>query len=118
MATITHTRGDTLPLVLPLPADATAATLQVHTVGACIETDGTINRGRAYFTPAALDDLAPGRVYRTTARATLTDGAVTTIDGFAVLILEGCNAPPPVPAIQSIAAGTIITATSIIQEAV
>jgi|GEM_PF-7004248 len=28
MATLTHTRGDTLPLALPLPEDAVAGTLQ------------------------------------------------------------------------------------------
>ena len=97
MATITHTRGDTLPFVLPLPADATAATLQVHAAGACIEIDGTVIRSRAYFAPAAVGILPPGRVYRTTARTTLADGATQTIDSFALLILEGCGDASPAP---------------------
>lgn len=97
MATITHTRGDTLPFVLPLPADATAATLQVHAAGACIEIDGTVIRSRAYFAPAAAGILPPGRVYRTTARTTLADGATQTIDSFALLILEGCGDASPAP---------------------
>lgn len=97
MATLTHTRGDTLPLVLPLPADATAATLQIHAAGACIEIDGMVNRSRAYFAPAAADSLTPGRVYRTTARTTRADGTTQTIDSFAVLILEGCGDAPAAP---------------------
>ena len=97
MATITHTRGDTLPFVLPLPADATAATLQVHAAGACVEIDGTVNRSRAYFAPTAADDLPPGRVYRTTARTTRADGTTQTIDSFALLILEGCGDASPAP---------------------
>lgn len=97
MATITHTRGDTLPLVLQLPADATAATLQVHTAGACIEIGGTINRSRAYFAPTAADSLTSGRVYRTTTRTTLADGSTQTIDSFALLILDGCGDAPPAP---------------------
>lgn len=117
MATFTHTRGDTLPLVLPLPADATAATLLVHTVGCCIEIEGTVTRSRAYFPPDALAALTPGRVYRTTARTILADGATQTIDGPAVLILEGCGSAPPVPPITLIAIDTIITPTTIIQEA-
>lgn len=97
MATLTHTQGDTLPLVLPLPADATAATLQIHAVGVCIEVDGVVNRSRAYFAPTAADNLMPGRVYRTTARTTRADGTTQTIDSFALLILEGCGSAPPAP---------------------
>ena len=90
MATFTHTRGDTLPLVLPLPADATAATLLVHTVDCCIEIEGTVTRSRAYFPPDALAALTPGRVYRTSARVTHAGGTVETIESFAVRIEEGC----------------------------
>lgn len=115
MATLTHTRGDTLPLVLP--TDTVAVTLQVHAVGACIEIDGAVAGGVARFAPAALDDLRPGRVYRTTARTILADGATQTIDGPAVLILEGCGSAPPVPPISLIAADTLITPATIIQEA-
>ena len=91
MATFTHTRGDTLPLVLPLPADATAATLLVHTVGCCIEIEGTVTRSRAYFPPDALAALQPGRVYRTSARITHADGTSETIDGPALRIEDGCT---------------------------
>lgn len=91
MATITHTRGDTLPLVWPLPADATAATLLVHAVDACIEIEGTVARSRASFPPDALTTLTPGRIYRTSARVTHADGTVETIDGFALRINDGCS---------------------------
>lgn len=101
MATFTHTRGDTLPLVLALPADATAATLLVHTARDCIEIDGTVNRSRAYFSPDALSTLTPGRVYRTSARVTHADGAVETIDSFALRIEEGCLASVYLPNIPT-----------------
>lgn len=119
MATITHVRGDTLPLTQPLPAgEAIAATLQVHAVASCVEIEGTIARGRASFPPEALDALTPGRAYRTTTRITWAGGAVQTIDSFAVLILEGCGAPQAWVPIHIIDADTIITANTIIQEAV
>ena len=96
MATITHTRGDTLPLTLALPQDASAVTLQVYTATACIEIAGTVAGGSASFAPAALDGLTPGRAYRTTARATMPTG-VQTIPGFVVLILGGCGDAPSAP---------------------
>lgn len=96
MATITHTRGDTLPLTLALPDDASAATLQVHTLTGCVEITGSLSGGSASFAPAALDTLTPGRVYRTTARLT-REGTTQTIDSFALLILEGCGNASPAP---------------------
>lgn len=119
MATETHVRGDTLPLTLALPADdAVAVTLQVHTVTACVEVDGTIANGMASFDPTALNGLTPGRVYRTSARLTRAGGAVKTIDSFAVRIEAGCGSPPPAPSIHIIAANTLITPSTIILEAV
>lgn len=101
MATITHTRGDTLPLVSPLPADATAATLLVHAVDACIEIEGTVARSRASFPPDALARLPPGRVYRTSVRMTHGDSTVETIDGFALRVEDGCAAQFYLPQIPT-----------------
>lgn len=91
MATFTHTRGDTLPLKLALPPDATAATLLVHTAQSCVEIAGEVARSRAEFDPAALASLQPGRVYRTSARITHADGTSETIDGPALRIEDGCT---------------------------
>ena len=92
METVTHTRGDTLPLVLALPPDATAATLMVHTVQNCVQIEGTVSKSRASFAPDGLAPLPPGRVYRTSVLVTHADGTTETIDGFALRIKAGCTA--------------------------
>lgn len=91
MVTITHTRGDTLPLKLALPPDATAAILLVHAAHTCVEIEGEVARSRASFDPAALANLQPGRVYRTSARIIHADGTSETIDGPAMRIEDGCT---------------------------
>ena len=102
MATLTHTRGDTLPLKLALPPDATAAILLVHAAHTCVEIDGEVARSRASFDPAALASLPPGRVYRTSVRITHADGASETIDAFALRIEDGCTSSFYAPSIPTV----------------
>lgn len=102
MVTLTHTRGDTLPLKLALPPDATAATLFVHTAQSCVEIAGEVARSRAEFDPAALASLQPGRVYRTSARIIHADGTSETIDGPAMRIDDGCTSSFYAPSIPTV----------------
>lgn len=102
MTTLTHTRGDTLPLVVTLlqkdrtPYDLTdcEVVLQVHTAALCIEIPGTIPDpllGVSLHDPAPLDALSAGRAFRATVRVTWADGTTETVDqGTAIYIKERC----------------------------
>lgn len=97
MATETHTRGDTLPLVVTLrqtdgtPYDLTDCTVELHinTAAACLEVPGTIPDPLLGAVLFDLPDLTP-RARRVTVEVTWSDGTTETAGDFVLHTVERC----------------------------
>ena len=99
MATETHTRGDTLPIVVNLlqkdgtPYDLSDCTVELHvnTAAACLTVPGTVPDGllgAVLFDVNALD--LPPRARRATVEVTWSDGTQETAGEFVLNTVERC----------------------------